>query len=124
LKVTENNAITGRIESTLAALREGAMQVALDKAREEVAGWRQMLQDSGEQQLVPVADNLAALETELSRDSLDGAVIGRLMLTLAEQTREVASGDLVGGSAAPVADRLERLAGLLESEGSSISDAG
>lgn len=122
--MTENNATTGRIESTIATLREGAMQVALEKGRSEVVGWRQMLQDSGEQQLVPVADNLAALETELSRDPLDGAVIGRLMRTLAGQTREVASGDLVGGSAAPVADRLEALAGLLESEGSSISDAG
>ena len=52
------------------------MQMALDKGRQEVAGWRQMLQDSGEQQLIPVADNLAALETELSGDTLDGATIG------------------------------------------------
>lgn len=100
------------------------MQLALDRAREEVSGWRQMLQDSGEQQLVPVADNLAALETALSLDPLDGATIGRLMRTLAGQTREVAQGDLVGGSAGPVADRLEGLAELLESEGASISDAG
>lgn len=122
--MTENDATTGRVESTISALRQGAMQVALDKAREEVAGWRQTLQDSGEQQLVPVADNLAALETELARQPLDGAIIGRLMRTLAGQTREVASGDLVGGSAKPVANRLESLAGLLESEGSAISDVG
>lgn len=122
--MTENNDTTGRVESTISALRQGAMQVALDKARGEVAGWRQKLQDSGEQQLVPVADNLTALETELSRDPLDGAIIGRLMRTLAGQTREVASGDLVGGSAKPVEERLETLAQLLENEGGAISDAG
>lgn len=122
--MTENNAAAGKLESTIAALREGAMNLALDRARGEVAGWRQTLQDSGEQQLIPVADNLAALETALSTDPLDGATVGRLMRTLAGQTREVASGDLVGGSAAPVADRLESLAGLLENEGAAISDAG
>lgn len=100
------------------------MQMAVDKGRQQVSDWRQTLQGSGEEQLIPVADNLAALETELSRDPLDGAVIGRLMRTLAGQTREVAAGDLVGGSAEPIADRLESLAQLLESEGSSISDAG
>lgn len=122
--MTENGATAGRIESTISALKQGAMQVALDRAREEVAGWRQALQDSGEQQLIPVADNLAALETELSTDPLDGAAIGRMMRTLAGQTREVASGDLVGAGAGDVADRLESLAGLLESEGASISDVG
>lgn len=122
--MTQGSDTTGRLESTISALRQGAMQVALDKARGEVAGWRQALQDSGEQQLVPVADNLAALETALSLDPLDGATIGRLMRTLAGQTREAASGDLVSASDQPVAERLESLAQLLESEGSSISDAG
>lgn len=100
------------------------MQMALDRGRQEVEGWRRMLQDSGEQQLIPVADNLAALETELSGETLDGATIGRLMRTLAGQTREVAAGDLVGGFASGVADRLQSLARLLENEGASISDAG
>ena len=122
--MTENGATTGRIESTISALKEGAMQVALDKARGEVAGWRQTLQDSGEQQLIPISDNLAALETQLSMDPLDGPAIGRMMRTLAGQTREVASGDLAGTGAGNVPDRLESLAGLLDREGSSISDAG
>jgi len=100
------------------------MQLALDRGRKEVSGWQRMLQDSGEQQLIPISDNLAALDTALSLDPLDGATIGRLMRTLAGQTREVASGDLLGGSAAPVAERLESLAGLLENEGASISDVG
>jgi hypothetical protein len=122
--MAESNGITGRIDSTVAALKEGAMQVALDKARGEVAGWRQTLQDSGEQQLTPITDNLAALETQLSMDPLDGPVIGRTMRELAGQTRELASGDLLGAGAGNVPDRLESLAGLLDKEGSSLSDAG
>jgi hypothetical protein len=122
--VTDKDTTIGWIDSTISALREGAMQLALDRGRKEVSGWQRMLQDSGEQQLIPISDNLAALDTALSLDPLDGATIGRLMRTLAGQTREVASGDLVGGSAAPVAERLESLAGLLENEGASISDVG
>ena len=121
--MTESNA-TGRIESTISTLKQGAMQVAVDKAREEVSGWRQTLRDSGEQQLTPVADNLTALETELEREPLDGAAIGRLMRTLAEQTRAVAASDLVSNSDSEVADRLQNLARLLDSESASISDAG
>jgi hypothetical protein len=122
--VTDKDTTIGWIDSTISALREGAMQLALDRGRKEVSGWQRMLQDSGEQQLIPISDNLAALDTALSLDPLDGATIGRLMRTLAGQTREVASGDLLGGSAAPVAERLESLAGLLENEGASISDVG
>lgn len=122
--MAENGGMSGRVQSTIDALGQGAMQVALDKARGEVSGWRQALQESGEQRLIPISDNLAALETELSMDPLDGAAIGRMMRTLAGQTREVASGDLTGGSAEPVAERLESLAGLLEREGATISDAG
>lgn len=121
--MTESNA-TGRIESTISALQQGAMQVAVNKAREEVSGWRRTLQDSGEQQLTPIADNLAALETELSLEPLDGAAIGRMMRTLAEQTRAVAASDLVSNSDSEVADRLQSLARLLDDEGDSISDAG
>ncbi len=122
--MTDKYTTIGWIDSTISALREGAMQLALDRGRKEVSGWQRMLQDSGEQQLIPISDNLAALDTALSLDPLDGATIGRLMRTLAGQTREVASGDLLGGSAAPVAERLESLAGLLENEGASISDVG
>lgn len=122
--MTDKDTAIGWIESTISDLREGAMQLALDKARKEVSGWRQTLQESGEQQLIPISDNLTALETQLSMDPLDGAAIGRLMRTLAGQTREAASGDLLGGSAASVAERLESLAVLLEREGAAISDAG
>ena len=122
--MTDKDTTISWVDSTISALREGAMQLALDRGREEVSGWRKMLQDSGEHQLIPISDNLAALETQLSMDPLDGPVIGRTMRELAGQTREVASGDLLGGSAAPVAERLESLAGLLDKEGSSISDAG
>ncbi|MDN5697090.1 MAG: hypothetical protein L0G70_03845 [Rubrobacter sp.] len=121
--MTESNT-TGRIESTISSLKQGAMQMAVDKAREEVAGWRQMLQDSGEQQLTPISDNLSALETALSLQPLDGPAIGRLMRTLAEQTREVAASDLVSNSDQEVANRLQSLAQLLDDEGASISDVG
>ena len=50
--MAESNA-SGRIQSTISTLKQGAMQVAVDRAREEVSGWRQTLQDSGEQQLAP-----------------------------------------------------------------------
>ncbi|MDQ4106752.1 MAG: hypothetical protein M3157_06230 [Actinomycetota bacterium] len=109
-------------DPTLATLREGVLEVALDRAREEVDTWERRLRESDDRNLVPVADNLARLRTELEREPLDGVTISGLMTTLAGQVREVASEGAEGAGPGPVAGKLEDLAKLLEVEGRSLSE--
>ena len=117
--MAENSINAADFDSTLSTLRQGVVQVAVGRAREEVDGWQRKLAATDDPELVPVADNLARLSTELGREPLDGVVISGLMTTLADQTRALASSDVAG----TVGDKLEQLGGLLGSEGASLSEA-
>lgn len=112
---------TSDFDPTLATLREGVLQVAVDRAAGEVDVWEKRLRGSGDRNLVPIADNLARLRTELGREPLDGVTIGGLMTTLSEQVRGVASRGTEGAGPAPVAGKLEDLGKLLEVEGDSLT---
>ena len=117
--MAENSINATDFDSTLSTLRQGVVQVAVGRAKEEVDGWQRRLAATDDPELVPVADNLARLSTELDREPLDGVAISGLMTTLADQTRELASSDVAG----TVSDKLEQLGGLLGSEGASLSEA-
>ncbi len=117
--MAENGIEAADFDSTLSTLRQGVVEVAVGKAREEVDGWQRKLAATDDPELVPVADNLSRLSTELDREPLDGVVISGLMTTLADQTRALASSDVAG----TVTDKLEQLGQLLASEGASLSEA-
>lgn len=117
--MSENGINAGDFDSTLSTLRQGITQVAVGQAKEEVDGWQRRLAATDDSELVPVADNLARLSTELDREPLDGVVISGLMTTLSEQTRALAD----SGTASAVADKLEQLGQLVGSEGASLSEA-
>jgi hypothetical protein len=114
---------TGRIEPedfdpTTSALRSGVENVASGRALSEIDGWEQKLEESGDLQLAPIAENLRQLRALLTADRLDGGAIGVLMGMLGEQVDGVASGSLgesVGG-------KLRQLGGLLATEGHTVSD--
>lgn len=108
------------LDSTISRLREGVLQMAVDQAVKDVDYWQQQLAASEEPQLVPIADDLFRLSTELQRDSLDGVIIGKLMITLSEEVAQVAS----EGTGRQVADRLEPLAELLQREGQNLAEGG
>lgn len=109
--------ITTALDQTAAALRGGVRQLAIDSALPVIDDWQQKLSGAGSPELTPVADNLAELRNQLASGSFDPAVVGRLLDTLGTQVQQAAS----GGPGAQVADRLQRLGGLLTSEGRSLS---
>lgn len=115
--MAENEIRPEQVDSTVSTLREGVVQLALDRAVSEVDGWQRKLAATDNPELVPISDNLTALRTELTRDPLDGYVIGGLLSTLGRQVHEVAD----TGTGKPIADRLESLGRLLASEGGSVS---
>ena len=84
----------------------------------EIDRWEQRLEESGDSQLAPIAENLRQLRALLTADTLDGTAIGLLLGVLGEQVHGVASGSL-GES---VGDKLRLLSGLLVTEGRTVSD--
>lgn len=116
----QSQADLGLLDSTISRLREGVLQMAVDQAVKDVDYWQQQLAATDDPQLVPIADDLFRLSTELQRDSLDGVIIGKLMITLSEEVAQSAS----EGTGRQVADRLEPLAEVLQREGQNLAEGG
>jgi hypothetical protein len=78
--------------------------------------WEQRLAASESPQLVPIAENLAALRTLLLAGDFDPASAGQLLLTLGEQVQGAAESEV----GAPVADKLSQLSVLLIAQGNAL----
>ena len=118
--MAQNGIDRADFDPTLATLREGVIDVALDRAVGEVDGWERRLRAADDRELTPVADNLAALRTELQREPLDGVTLAHLMQDLASQIAHLSGEGTEAESAAPVAAKLQELAKLLYAEGNSL----
>jgi len=119
-EVTTDRVEPEDFDPTISALRGGVENLTIERALSEIDGWEQKLEESGDPQLAPIAENLRQLRALLTADSLDGAAIGILLSVLGEQVNGVASGSLgesVGG-------KLRQLGGLLATEGRAVSDRG
>ena len=114
--MTESGISPEDLDSTTAALREGAPSVPLDQAISEVDGWQNKLSDSGDPGLQPIADNLGELKGLLLAETIDVEAVGRILVELGERTQGVA----VSGSASPVADRLQLLSTMLTADGRNL----
>lgn len=117
-EVTTNRVEPEDFDPTISALRGGVENIAIERALSEIDGWEQKLEESGDPQLAPIAENLRQLRALLTADRLDGVAIGLLMSVLGEQVHAVASGSL-GES---IVGRLRLLGGLLATEGHAVSD--
>lgn len=107
-------------DGTLATLRQGVVNVAIDRATEEVDGWERRLRAADDRELTPIADNLAALRTELQREPLDGVTLAGLLQTLASQVAHVSGEGTEAEGPGPVEAQLAELAKLLYTEGNSL----
>ena len=117
-EVTANRIQPEDFDPTISALRHGVANLPIDRALSEIDGWEQKLEESGDPQLAPIAENLRQLRALLTANTLDGTAIGLLLGVLGEQVQGVASGSLgesVGG-------KLRLLSGLLVTEGRTVSD--
>ena len=91
---------------------------AMERALRVIETWEQRLAASESPELLPVADNLAALRIQLLAGDADPAAVGQLLLTLGEQVGAVAESDV----GAPVADRLSQLSDLLRNQGNALAN--
>ena len=107
----------GDFGSTIEALRGGVTDLGVERALAEIDGWEQRLEESGDPQLMPIAENLRQLRIQLTDDGIDPAETGRLLDTLGDQVRDLAS----GGIGEPVADKLRQLGEQLSNQGREIS---
>ena len=101
------------LDATLEIFRGRVYRASMERAIDEVRGWRHRLEATGEPAHISIAENLWELETLLIADHLDAGAVGALLSELGEQTVKV------GGSEIPEAvnEKLQRLGGLLDADG-------
>ncbi|CAA9447584.1 MAG: hypothetical protein AVDCRST_MAG78-3031 [uncultured Rubrobacteraceae bacterium] len=117
-EITTERIVPEDFDPTISALRDGVENLAIGRALSEIDGWEQKLEESGDPQLAPIAENLRQLKALLTADRLDSGAIGVLLGVLGEQVQDVASGSLgesVGG-------KLRQLGGLLDTEGRAVTN--
>lgn len=103
---------------TISALRGGVANLTMEQALAEIDGWQLRLRESGEPELLPVAENLSRLSTLLAAQDTDAREVGELLKDLGGQAQHLADG---GIAPAAFSDKLKTLGGLLASEGDSVS---
>ncbi len=106
------------LDATISALRGGVANLAVERALAEIDEWQLRLGESGDPELLPVAENLRRLSSLLTADEVDAREVGELLKDLGGQVQHLADSGL---APATVSDRLKTLGGLLASEGDSVS---
>lgn len=83
---TAHDAALGDLEQTAAALDAGVTSMYPSAAMQVIDRWEQQCRSAADESLTPVADGLVVLRDALSQNRLDGRVIGRALLDLADAT--------------------------------------
>ena len=111
--MTEDYITPEHLDATLETFRGRVYRASMERAIEEVRGWRRRLEATGEPDLTSIAETLCELETLLAADHLDAGAVAEILSKLGEQTVRV------GGSGVPetVDEKLQRLGGLLDADG-------
>jgi hypothetical protein len=111
------NEIDAALEEAVAVLQGGVQRPEMEAALRVIETWEQRLAASESPELVPIADNLAALRIQLLAGDFEPAAVGQLLVALGEQVRVVAGSDV----GAPVAERLSALGALLTDQGNALA---
>ena len=101
------------LSGLLELFRGRVYRASIQRAIEEVGGWRCKLDATGDPDLATIAEKLGELEALLAAEHLDADAVGNLLSELGEQTVRM------GGSGVPEAvdEKLQRLGGLLDADG-------
>ena len=108
--------IDAGLDQAVAYLQGGVRRPGIEAGLRVIETWEQRLAASESPQLVPIAENLAALRTLLLAGDFDPASAGQLLLTLGEQVQGAAESEV----GAPVADKLSQLSVLLIAQGNAL----
>ncbi len=111
-------AVSEDLDATIAALRGGVANLEIERALAEIDDWQLRLEESGNPELLPVAENLRRLSALLTADEVNAQAVGELLKDLGGQVQHLADSGLV---AWPISEKLKTLGGLLASEGDSVS---
>ena len=106
------------LDATIWVLRGGVANLAVEQALAEIDEWQLRLGESGDPELLPVAENFQRLSSLLTADEADAREVGELLKDLGGQVQHLADS---GKAPATISDRLKTLGGLLASEGDSVS---
>jgi hypothetical protein len=113
-----SNETDAALDQAVAILQGGVERSGMEGTLRVIETWEQRLAASESPELLPVADNLAALRIQLLAGDSDPAAVGRLLVTLGEQVASVAESDI----GAPVVDRLSQLGALLTDQGNALAN--
>ena len=97
------------LDTTIRALEGGPAELPVEDALDEIDGWRLWLEGSGDPELLPIAGDLGRLGDLLRSGNANPAEVGSILGSLGERVRGLAESAV----AAPVADELRILGGLL-----------
>lgn len=115
--MTEKNIRSQDLDALISTLGEGMRSLPLERAIAEADDWQKKLENTGDHDLRPIADDLRELKELLAtEETFDDPTVGRKLLELGERAQAVA----VSGTATSVADKLQLLSHLLTEEGRSI----
>lgn len=112
----ETNQTSTALGQTLSSLQGGILQLGVGAAIPVVAGWEQTLAALPVPELKAVSENLNTLRNGLASGDADPAELGRLLQTLGEQVRGVATTPF----GIPVAAPLTQLSLLLSTGGATL----
>ncbi len=84
---------TSRLTSTIAALKEGAKSITVEKATSNIEGWEDYLAKHDHEGVKAVVADLGKLKKLLNAGELDGEAIKKLCVKLGKDTVKVAGDD-------------------------------
>ena len=105
---------TTRFQTTIAAIKQGAQSLTVDKAVTNIEGWEDYLSKHDHQGVKKVVGDLGKLKKLLQAKELDGEAIKKLVLALGKDTVAVA-GDEETGEAKHIKELGEALTSAAQS---------
>ena len=81
------------VQGTIDTLKGGLTAIPVDAAVANIEGWEAQLGGSSDPAVQSIASQLGELKTALQADSIDGAQVGSLLVSLGQGTTAAAGGD-------------------------------
>jgi galactokinase len=108
--------MTMTLDSSIKAFQSSLTQIGVTKGIENIDGWMETLEQAEFSGAKSICENLGKLKQQLESDDLDGAAIGKLMNTLADETTRTAS-----HADASQGEKLTQFGQMLSKSSSSLS---
>ncbi|MEM0961800.1 MAG: hypothetical protein AAGK21_04550 [Bacteroidota bacterium] len=122
-----NETEAAEVAATVDDLERGLTQLPLAKAINRIDDWKRKIEETGRQDLLPIAAGLGELHQTLAGDAIDGVRVSAILVRLGEQTEAAAdhaSPSTTGDSNTDLVNKLKRLGSLLRHAGGALRGSG